>query len=64
MANEAASAVAADMAEALRLQVNSTPTFFLGRIRSGGGIELVKRIDGATPLEVIAAEIENVTKTG
>ena len=64
MASEAASAVAADLAEALRLKVNSTPTFFLGRIQSGGGIELVKRINGAAPFEVIAAEIENVTKAG
>lgn len=43
--------------EAQRLGVMSTPVFFLGRVRADGSVDLIKRINGARPFEVFAAEL-------
>jgi protein-disulfide isomerase len=62
MANEATAAVEADIEEGSRLNVNSTPTFFVGRVRPDGSIELLKRIQGAVPFETFAQAVAEVSK--
>ena len=62
MTTEAAGAVTADVEEGNRLNVNSTPTFFVGRVRSDGSIDLLKRIQGAVPFETFANAIADVSK--
>ena len=47
-----AASVRADLAEASRLGVRSTPTFFLGIRDAGGAIVLTRRISGARPYAV------------
>jgi protein-disulfide isomerase len=59
---EAAEAVTADLAEGKRLNVNSTPTFFVGRVQSDGSIDLLKRIQGAVPFETFAEAIADASK--
>lgn len=46
-----------DMAEAARLQVEGTPTFFLGRLSEPGQLEVLARLRGAQPIEVFRAAI-------
>jgi len=55
-----ANKVHADVAEGLRLGVNSTPAFFLGRVGADGSIQLVKRINGAQPLREFTAAIDEL----
>lgn len=54
---EAQKAVQAEIEQGRRLGVNSTPTFFLGRLRNDGSIDLVKRIRGAAPLAQLKSAI-------
>jgi protein-disulfide isomerase len=61
-ADKALARVKADRAEAGRLGANSTPTVFIGRMRSDGGVDLLKRINGAHPVETFAAEIAKLTE--
>ena len=46
------------IAEGQRLKVTGTPTFFLGRVRQDGGIQLEKRILGAVSAEDLKNELE------
>jgi protein-disulfide isomerase len=46
-----------DQAQARRLNVTGTPTFFIGTVRADGGIDFVKRIDGIAPAEVFLSEV-------
>jgi protein-disulfide isomerase len=62
IAKEAADAVTADIEEGKRLNVNSTPTFFVGRVRPDGSIDLLKRIQGAAPFETFAEAIGEISK--
>ena len=51
------SEVAKDMAEGARLNVNSTPTFFLGEVRGDGTVSVRRRIRGAVPYDIFKTEI-------
>ena len=53
---EARAKVKADRALADRLGVNGTPTLFLGRMRTDGGVDLLKRVNGAVDLQTILEE--------
>jgi protein-disulfide isomerase len=57
LASEAGSAVQADLEAGRRLGVNSTPTLFLGRFRSDGSLELIRRINGAMPFTQLRSAI-------
>jgi protein-disulfide isomerase len=46
-----------DQAEARRLGVHGTPTFFVGTVRDDGSIDLVTRINGAAPAEVFSKQL-------
>lgn len=52
--------VRADAAEGQRLGVNGTPSFFIGKVREDGGIDLMKRLPGAVPVEAILNEVTNL----
>jgi protein-disulfide isomerase len=62
LAGEAADEVAADIAVARRLGVNSTPTFFVGLIRPDGSIDLMKRLNGVVAVEDFRDAIAEVSK--
>jgi protein-disulfide isomerase len=49
-------------AEGVRLRVEGTPTVFLGTMREDGGIDLVRRFNGAQPATTFAKEIAKITK--
>ena len=49
--------VKADEAVATALQVNSTPTLFIGRMRKDGGVDLLRRVRGAVPADVFMEEV-------
>jgi protein-disulfide isomerase len=51
--------VIADKTLAERLGARATPTFFIGRIRQDGGIDLKKRLNGALDVNTV---LEMVTK--
>jgi protein-disulfide isomerase len=63
LSNQASDAVAADIAEGERLDVNSTPTFFLGRRQPNGAIKLEKRIRGLVAFEHLSDAIEEVERS-
>lgn len=48
--------------EARRLGVKSTPVFFLGRVRTDGGVDLLRRINGAQPFETFSTELAKMTR--
>jgi protein-disulfide isomerase len=53
-------AIGLDVAEASKLGVRSTPTFFLGRIQPGGDVLIWKKVTGAQPFltfETVLAEL-------
>ena len=54
------SLVSADIKEAQRLGVRSTPTFFVGRIDSDGSIDLVTRFTGAAPFDAVNNIVNDV----
>jgi protein-disulfide isomerase len=60
-APEAEKEVTADMAEAASLGVQSTPQFFLGRVRDGAIVD-VRRITGAQPLTAFTQAIDELSK--
>jgi protein-disulfide isomerase len=43
--------VLSDLAEGRRIGVDATPTFFLGRIRDDGSIDVTERLNGAPPFD-------------
>lgn len=57
----AAIRVKADVDEGHRLGVSSTPSFFLGRRQASGDIVLLKRINGAAPIDVFRAGIAGIS---
>lgn len=62
LAEGAVEAVAADIQEATRLNVLATPTFFVGKLRGDGKIDLFKRINGALPFGEFKAVVDEVAK--
>ncbi len=52
--------VEADQAEARRLGVQSTPTFFIGEVLRNGRIRLVKKIAGAVPYLTFKTELDKL----
>ena len=63
LAGKASDKVAADIAVARRLGVNSTPTFFVGLIRPDGSINLVKRLNGVVTFDDFRDSIAEVSRT-
>lgn len=63
LSGETPSSVGAEIAEARRLKVNSTPTFFVGQIKNDGSIELVKRILGAASFDTFAEAIKELSQS-
>jgi protein-disulfide isomerase len=62
LANDAAAvAIRRDIAEAHRLSVTSTPTFFLG-FELNDRIKLVRRINGAQPVDVFSRMLDELLK--
>jgi len=51
-----------DQLEAQRLGVESTPTFFLGKVLANGRISISKRINGAVPYPVFQSTIAALLK--
>jgi len=49
--------IKADEKEAERLGVNTTPALFVGRVRPDGGVDLLRRVNGARPLSVFTDEV-------
>lgn len=62
LAGEASDKVAADIAVARRLGVNSTPTFFVGLIQPNGSIDLMKRLNGVVAADDFRDAIAEVSK--
>jgi protein-disulfide isomerase len=60
LSGDASAKIAADVAEARRLSVGSTPTFFVGLIDAAGSIQLQKRINGAVRFEEFEAAVAEV----
>lgn len=60
-APEAEKEVTADMTEAASLGVQSTPHFFLGRVKDGAIVD-VRRITGAQPLSAFTQAIDELSK--
>jgi protein-disulfide isomerase len=56
--------VRADMAEASRLGVNSTPTFFIGKLTKDGQMKALRRIAGAQPYAVFEKELNKILGDG
>lgn len=54
--------VSADAALAARLEVKTTPTVFVGRMRSDGGVDLLRQINGARPAETFVTEVTKLSK--
>jgi protein-disulfide isomerase len=54
------SKVKSDVAEAKRLGINSTPTFFVGRVQPDGAVNLMLKISGAQPADVFAKAVQEV----
>lgn len=52
-----------DQAEALRLGVASTPTFFVGRVDRPGHAILLRRIKGAQPYSVFKSQLDDLKST-
>jgi protein-disulfide isomerase len=57
---DSADTVKADQAEARRLQVMSTPTFFVARVEGAGAAILMRRIRGAQPYSVFKTVLDAV----
>ena len=56
--------VKADVAEASRVGVNSTPTFFIGKLMKDGQLRLLRRISGAQPFAVFEKELNGILERG
>jgi protein-disulfide isomerase len=62
LAGEAGDQITLDVAEGQRLGVNSTPTFFLGRLQPDGSVQLARRIEGALPFEDFKEALAAISK--
>jgi protein-disulfide isomerase len=51
-----------DIAEGVRLGVDSTPTFFVGRISADGTVQIKLRITGALPFDVFRDAVDDVAR--
>src|SRR6266853_2698374 len=58
LAGEAADQVTADVSEGRRLGVNSTPTFFIGKVQPDGSIQLTTQLRGALPYQQFQNAVE------
>jgi protein-disulfide isomerase len=56
----AVSGIKADQKEAVRLGIQSTPIFLIGRVDSKGTIKVTKRINGAAPYETFKAALKEL----
>ena len=56
--------VKADIAEASRFGVNSTPTFFIGKLTKDGQFKALRRISGAQPYAVFEKELKAILGNG
>ena len=56
-ADAALAKVKADEAVAKALNVSSTPELFIGRMRKDGGVEVLRRVRGAVPVNVMIEEV-------
>ena len=52
--------VESDRAEGQRFGVNSTPTFFVGRVEQDGGVTVKLKINGAVPPDIFKKAVEDV----
>lgn len=59
-AHETLEQIRVDQAEGQRLGVSGTPSFFVGTVRPDGGIDLVRRVNGAASMETLAAQAEDI----
>jgi predicted DsbA family dithiol-disulfide isomerase len=59
----AAAEVAKEKAEATRLGLESTPVFLIGVADKSGTIRVVRKINGAQPVDVFTAALEEVVTT-
>ncbi|MGH9238122.1 MAG: DsbA family protein [Vicinamibacterales bacterium] len=53
-----------DMAEASRFGVNSTPTFFIGKLTKDGQMKALRRISGAQPYAVFERQLNEILGDG
>ena len=53
-------AIRADMQIGLRAEINSTPTFFVGREDSAQQLHAIRRISGAQPFSIFQAAVSAV----
>jgi protein-disulfide isomerase len=51
-----------DIAEARRIGITSTPTFLIGAIQADRTVEVLSRINGAQPLEVLRTTLESAVQ--
>lgn len=63
LGGQASDKIAADIAVGRRLAVNSTPTFFVGLIRSDGSIDLMKRLNGVVTFDDFKDSIAEISKS-
>jgi protein-disulfide isomerase len=56
--------VKADMAQASRFGVNSTPTFFIGKLTKNGQMKALRRISGAQPYAVFEKQLNKILGDG
>jgi len=56
--------VTAEQKEADRLRVGGTPTFFVGRVRADGGIDLRRRLNGGATAADFVAEVKALRAKG
>jgi protein-disulfide isomerase len=55
--------VAEDKAEASRLGVTATPSFFIGTTATNGDVKILRKIAGALPLDTFASAFDELTHT-
>jgi protein-disulfide isomerase len=56
------SVIRSDQAEAVRLGINSTPTFFIGTLNGDGRAQLVTRINGAVPYDTFRETLDRIVR--
>ena len=56
--------VKADTAQASRFGVNSTPTFFIGKLTKNGEMKALRRISGAQPYAVFEKQLNEILGDG
>lgn len=61
-AEDASAAVQRDQTEARKLQVTSTPTFFLGTMGVDRRVSVARRISGSVPVRIFVDAIEEILR--